>query len=103
MIDCSHGNSGKSHEHQMRVAEDIATQLESGDRAIAAAMVESHLVAGRQDLVPGRPLDYGRSVTDGCIGWDDTERVLDRLASAVRARRGRRVLAEEGMIPWSSS
>jgi len=87
MIDCSHGNSSKKHENQILVADDIAQQLENGDEHIAGVMIESNLVEGRQDIVPGRTLDYGKSVTDACISWDDTERVLARLAEAVCARR----------------
>ena len=88
MIDCSHGNSSKKHENQILVAEDIAKQIEQGSVAIAGVMIESNLVAGRQDLLPGRTLDYGKSVTDACIGWDETVQVLERLAQAVRVRRG---------------
>ncbi len=87
MVDCSHGNSNKKHENQILVADDIARQLEAGEQNIAGVMIESNIVAGRQDIVPGHVLDYGKSVTDACIGWDDTERVLDRLATAVRTRR----------------
>jgi 3-deoxy-7-phosphoheptulonate synthase len=87
MIDCSHGNSSKKHENQIKVAADIAGQIAAGEQDIAAVMIESNLVAGRQDIVPGRKLDYGKSVTDACIDWDDTERVLERLAAAVRERR----------------
>lgn len=87
MIDCSHGNSEKKHENQVRVANDIASQIENGEQYICSVMIESHLVAGRQDITPGKPLAYGKSVTDACIGWDDTERVLARLASADRVRR----------------
>lgn len=87
MVDCSHGNSSKKHENQPIVAEDLAKQIEGGSEAIAGIMIESNLVDGRQDLVPGRALEYGKSVTDACIGWDDTERTLERLAQAVQARR----------------
>ena len=87
MIDASHANSGKNPENQPKVIADIAAQLEAGESRIVGAMVESHLVAGRQDLVDGRPLTYGQSVTDGCIGWEDSVRVLERLAAAVRRRR----------------
>jgi len=69
MIDCSHGNSNKRHENQISVASDIAGQIERGEMNIAGVMIESHLVAGRQDILPGRPLVYGQSVTDACIGW----------------------------------
>jgi 3-deoxy-7-phosphoheptulonate synthase len=87
MIDASHANSGKNPENQPLVIADIAAQVEAGERRIVGAMVESHLVAGRQDLVDGRPLAYGQSITDGCIGWDDSLRVLERLSAAVRRRR----------------
>ncbi|MBE1159792.1 3-deoxy-7-phosphoheptulonate synthase [Dyella acidiphila] len=89
MIDASHANSNKQPENQPRVIADIAAQLEAGESRIQGVMVESHLVAGRQDLVPGCELVYGQSITDGCIGWDTTVQVLDRLAQAVQARRER--------------
>ncbi len=91
MIDASHANSGKKPENQPRVIEDVAAQLEAGERRIIGVMVESHLIAGRQDLVAGKPLRYGQSITDGCLGWDDSVAVLERLAAAVdrRGRRGR--------------
>lgn len=87
MIDASHGNSQKKPENQVPVTANIAAQLAEGDRRIFGVMVESHLVGGRQDLVPGKPLTYGQSVTDGCIGWDDSLSVLDALADGVRKRR----------------
>lgn len=87
MIDASHANSGKNHERQIDVCSDIAAQISSGDMRILGVMVESNLVAGRQDLKPGESLTYGQSITDGCIGWDDTVRTLETLASAVRNRR----------------
>ena len=91
MIDCSHANSNKQHERQLVVAEDIARQLREGKSApyIMGAMVESHIRPGRQDHIPGQPLEYGVSITDACIGWDDTEEVLKTLAEGVRARRAR--------------
>jgi 3-deoxy-7-phosphoheptulonate synthase len=88
MIDCSHANSGKSHERQIDVANDIAQQLADGERRIIGVMVESHLEAGRQDLKPGVPLRYGVSITDACLSWAQTEPVLEVLAEAVRRRRG---------------
>jgi 3-deoxy-7-phosphoheptulonate synthase len=91
MIDCSHANSSKKHENQIPVAQDIAVQLGRGDSRIIGVMVESHLHAGRQDLVPGKELTYGQSITDACIGWEDSVKVLDALAAGVRERR--RVLA----------
>jgi len=87
MVDASHANSSKKPENQPAVIEDIATQLEAGQRRIMGVMVESHLVAGRQDLVEGQPLTYGQSITDGCLGWEASVAVLERLAAAVRARR----------------
>jgi 3-deoxy-7-phosphoheptulonate synthase len=88
MIDCSHGNSSKKHENQIVVAQDIAEQIEAGEQNIAGVMIESHLFAGRQDIGTGKNLEYGKSVTDACIDWADSERVLERLAAAVRQRRG---------------
>ena len=87
MIDCSHANSQKQHERQVDVARDVAAQVAGGDDRIFGVMIESHLNSGRQDLVPGQPLQYGVSITDACIGWDATEGVLRELADAVRARR----------------
>ncbi len=87
MIDFSHGNSSKKPEKQMDVGQDVARQIEAGDGRIFGIMVESHLKAGRQDLVPGKALAYGVSITDGCISWDETRAMLDGLAAGVRARR----------------
>lgn len=91
MIDASHANSSKNPENQPLVIADITAQLAAGEERIVGVMVESHLVAGRQDLVEGQPLVYGQSITDGCIGWDSSLAVLESLAEAVRARRARRV------------
>ena len=90
MIDASHANSAKKPENQPRVIEDIARQMEAGERRILGVMVESHLVAGRQDVIPGHALTYGQSITDGCIGWEDSVAVLERLDAAVSARRAHR-------------
>jgi len=87
MIDASHANSAKKHENQLAVADAIATQIEGGESRIVGIMVESHLVGGRQDLVPGKPLVYGQSITDACLGWDDSVSLLERLAAGVRGRR----------------
>jgi 3-deoxy-7-phosphoheptulonate synthase len=87
MIDASHANSSKNPENQVAVAADVARQVAGGDARIIGLMVESHLVAGRQDLVPGRPLTYGQSITDGCLGWEASVQVLEGLADAVRQRR----------------
>ena len=87
MIDASHANSSKKPENQPLVLRDVGNQLASGDRRIMGVMLESNLVGGRQDLVPGGELVYGQSVTDGCIDWDTTIVALDELADAVTARR----------------
>jgi 3-deoxy-7-phosphoheptulonate synthase len=87
MIDASHANAAKKPENQLAVCEAVAAQLAAGEERIVGVMVESHLVAGRQDLVPGKPLAYGQSITDPCIGWEDSTRVLELLAGAVRERR----------------
>ena len=98
MIDASHGNSQKRPERQPAVADTIATQVEAGDQRIGGVMIESHLVAGRQDLVPGRPLVYGQSITDGCIDWATSVAVLERLAIAVERRRERIGRAQAAVI-----
>lgn len=87
MIDCSHGNSGKEPAKQVGVGYDVAKQIAEGDARIFGIMVESHLKAGRQDLIPGKPLVYGQSITDACIGWEDTRNLVEALADAVRKRR----------------
>jgi len=83
----SHANSSKKPENQLPVSENIAAQVASGDQRIFGVMVESHLVGGRQDLVAGQPLTYGQSITDGCIDWDGSVKILNHLAQAVKARR----------------
>jgi 3-deoxy-7-phosphoheptulonate synthase len=91
MVDCSHANSSKQHEKQNDVARDIAAQLVGGSRSIFGVMVESHLNPGAQKFSPGKDdpakLAHGQSITDACIGWDDTLTVLDTLSSAIKARR----------------
>jgi 3-deoxy-7-phosphoheptulonate synthase len=87
MIDFSHDNSGKDPERQPAVAAEICEQVAGGDRAIIGAMLESFLVAGRQDPDAGAALTYGQSITDGCLDWETTVGLLDSLADAVRARR----------------
>jgi 3-deoxy-7-phosphoheptulonate synthase len=88
MIDCSHANSGKDHRKQPAVCRNVAAQIAGGDRHIIGVMLESNLVAGAQQHVPGRELVYGQSITDGCIAWDETCALLSELAHAVRAGRG---------------
>jgi len=87
VIDASHDNSGKDHVRQREVAGEIAKQVAEGERALVGVMLESFLVAGRQDLEAG-DLVYGQSITDACMAWDTTVEVLDELAAATRARRG---------------
>jgi 3-deoxy-7-phosphoheptulonate synthase len=87
MVDCSHANSGKDPARQAEVARDLARRIAAGDRRLIGVMMESHLVAGRQDLVAGAELTYGQSITDACMGWDTTTALLGELAAAARSRR----------------
>jgi 3-deoxy-7-phosphoheptulonate synthase len=91
MVDCSHANSAKQHQRQIDVARDIADQMASGSRRIFGVMVESHLCAGAQKFNPGQDdpakLTYGQSITDACLGWDDSAQVLQLLSDAVAQRR----------------
>jgi len=87
MIDFSHGNSGKDPQMQVNVGRSVAAQISHGDERIFGVMIESHLKGGRQDLVPGKELTYGLSITDPCVGWEDSYQILDTLADAVRQRR----------------
>jgi 3-deoxy-7-phosphoheptulonate synthase len=93
MVDCSHANSSKQYERQTEVARDVARQIANGSRSIFGVMVESHLHAGAQKFAPGkddpRRLEYGQSITDGCLGWSDSAQVLEVLSEAVQARRAR--------------
>jgi 3-deoxy-7-phosphoheptulonate synthase len=92
MVDFSHANSSKDFRRQVEVGADVAGQLAAGERRIAGVMIESHINPGRQDLVPGKSLAYGVSITDACLGWAETVQLLDTLAEGVRKRR---VAAEE--------
>ncbi len=87
MIDCSHGNSAKDPQKQVMVGQEVAAQIAAGDERIFGVMVESHLKAGRQDLLAGKELVYGLSITDACVGWEDSLGLLETLAGAVRERR----------------
>ncbi|MBL8311382.1 MAG: 3-deoxy-7-phosphoheptulonate synthase [Burkholderiales bacterium] len=87
MIDLSHANSAKQHENQIRIGEEIAARIAQGEHRVTGVMIESHLEPGRQDLVPGVPLRHGVSITDACLGWQQTEPLLTKLADAVRQRR----------------
>jgi 3-deoxy-7-phosphoheptulonate synthase len=97
MVDCSHANSSKQHEKQLEVARDLGTQIAGGSRQVFGVMVESHLNAGAQKFTPGvdqaAALTYGKSITDACLGWDDSLQCLDVLSQAVKARRVRRTTA----------
>ena len=91
MVDCSHANSSKQHERQVDVARDIGAQIAGGSRHVFGLMIESHISAGAQKFTPGKDdaaaLEYGKSITDACIGWDGTEVILQSLSDAVKARR----------------
>jgi 3-deoxy-7-phosphoheptulonate synthase len=87
MIDCSHSNSQKMYQRQIDVSREVGRQIAAGEERIMGVMVESHLKAGRQDLVPGKPLVYGQSITDACISWEDSVPLLRNLADSVRKRR----------------
>jgi 3-deoxy-7-phosphoheptulonate synthase len=87
MIDASHGNSSKKAENQIPVCAEVSKQIASGNTRIIGVMIESYLVGGRQDLIVGKPLTYGQSITDACIDWEDSVNVLEGLAEAVRQRR----------------
>ena len=94
MVDFSHANSRKQYALQFDAAQDVAGQIAAGEDRIMGVMVESHLKEGRQDLVPGKTLEYGQSITDGCLGWERSVELLDMLAASVRDRRVRRADAE---------
>jgi 3-deoxy-7-phosphoheptulonate synthase len=91
MVDCSHANSSKQHQKQMEVARDIAGQVAGGSKQVFGLMVESHLVEGAQKFTPGKTdqksLEYGLSITDACLGWEQSLETLEVLSEAVRARR----------------
>jgi 3-deoxy-7-phosphoheptulonate synthase len=90
MIDCSHANAAKQYQRQADVAADIARQLAAGENRIVGVMIESHLVEGRQELETGKPLRFGQSITDACLGWEDSVQVLAALAQGVKQRRKHR-------------
>jgi len=87
MVDCSHANSSKQFKRQIDVGEDLAQQIEAGNQCITGVMIESHLHEGRQNIIPGEQPAYGISITDACLGWEDSEALLHRLAKSVRTRR----------------
>jgi 3-deoxy-7-phosphoheptulonate synthase len=93
MVDCSHANSSKQHERQIDVAREIAQQVAGGSRSVFGLMIEGHLKPGAQKFTPGKDspaqLEYGKSITDACLGWNDSVQILDTLSQAVVARRGR--------------
>ncbi|HEX9759250.1 MAG TPA: 3-deoxy-7-phosphoheptulonate synthase [Nitrospiria bacterium] len=86
MVDFSHANSRKKHQEQLMVGREVTAQISGGNQRIFGVMVESHLIAGRQDVAPGKKLTYGQSITDACIGWEDTETLIRELAEASRKR-----------------
>lgn len=88
MIDVSHANCRRDYKAQLEVGQAVAGQVAAGECRVVGVIVESNIVEGRQDLAEGKPLVYGQSVTDACIGWDDSVRLLEILAKAVRSRRG---------------
>jgi len=90
VVDASHDNSGKDPDRQPAVVADLAGQIAAGNGAIVGVMLESFITGGKQDHEPGKQLEYGQSITDGCMGWETTTLVLDQLAGAVRARRDHR-------------
>jgi len=90
MIDCSHANSSKQFKRQLEVARDIAARLAEGERRIVGVMAESNLVEGKQEIGAGRPLVFGQSVTDPCLGWEDSVALLEVLAEGVKRRRKHR-------------
>ncbi|NNC55383.1 MAG: 3-deoxy-7-phosphoheptulonate synthase, partial [Pseudomonadales bacterium] len=87
MVDFSHANSAKQFKRQLDVSTDIAAQLAAGSDKLFGVMIESHLVEGNQKVEPGKPITYGQSITDACIGWQDTEIVMAQLSEAVQKRR----------------
>ena len=87
MIDFSHANSRKEATRQIEVCDDVSDQIRRGNSHIIGVMIESHLIEGRQDIVPDHTLTYGQSVTDACLGWDKSSNLLGKLASAVVSRR----------------
>ena len=94
MIDCSHANSGKDHNRQSMVCREIASQISTGTKQVLGVMLESNLVAGAQKLEPGKPLVYGQSITDACIGWDETVNLLRELAMAKKLQAAAQLLGD---------
>jgi 3-deoxy-7-phosphoheptulonate synthase len=88
MVDCSHGNSSKDHKKQPLAAQSVADQIAEGSEAVSGVMLESHLVEGSQSYKPDGSAVYGKSITDACMSWEQTEPVLETLAKAVQKRRG---------------
>lgn len=87
MVDFSHANSFKTPSRQLEVCDNVCHQLESGEKRVFGVMIESHLIEGNQSVKEDHELTYGQSITDGCIGWSDTEELCRKLANAVRSRR----------------
>ena len=89
MVDFSHANSEKKHKNQLQVGADVCRRIHDGEDRIFGVMIESHLKEGRQDVIPGKELTYGQSITDACLGWDDSEELIASLADASSARRSK--------------
>lgn len=102
MVDCSHANSSKQHERQKDVARDIAGQISGGSRSVFGVMIEGHLVGGAQKFTPGKDevaaLTYGQSITDACLGWDDSLATLAELSDAVLQRRVKQTEAAAALV-----
>ncbi|MDH5648850.1 MAG: 3-deoxy-7-phosphoheptulonate synthase AroG [Gammaproteobacteria bacterium] len=99
MIDFSHANSEKKYERQIDVGHAVADQIAQGNDSIIGVMIESHLIAGRQDVIPGKKLVYGQSITDACIGWDESANLLQELAQAVKKRRKKNDAMKKKAVP----
>ncbi|QFT08548.1 3-deoxy-7-phosphoheptulonate synthase [Vibrio sp. THAF190c] len=89
MIDCSHGNSSKDYTKQASVCEDVCKQISEGESGIMGLMIESNLVGGKQELLTGKPLEFGQSITDGCVGWEETEIILRKISATVAQLRAK--------------
>jgi len=90
MVDCSHGNSNKDYTQQAKVVDSVIEQLLSGNNSLFGIMIESNLIPGSQKIISGKPMTYGKSITDGCIGWEETERILAKLSQAIKKKKAQR-------------
>jgi 3-deoxy-7-phosphoheptulonate synthase len=99
MVDCSHGNSNKDYRRQALVAQSLAGQIERGSSRICGVMIESHLLEGKQSIAAGKPLTYGQSITDSCLGWKETVPLLEMLAAATHKRQKVKKLGMASISP----